>query len=128
MSEYLLMVSSFLITIVIAMILYGYIYHYHININLYNTTDLKIVHIDIYSFNNQYQDIMNIKNIDEVEVRIRDGMVLYDACFTISHNSNILTIIEIPKEELITETNEYNQNKEMLVLCADKKEHKIIIH
>ena len=117
MSEYVLIVFGFLIAIMGVYLICDYIYH-HINIKLCDTTDLKIVYIDI----------MNIEDMDEIEIRIRDGMVLCDACFTISHNINILTIIEIPTEELMTDINRYCQSKELVVLCADKKEHKIIIH
>nr|DAL58563.1 MAG TPA_asm: hypothetical protein [Caudoviricetes sp.] len=127
MSEYVLIIFGFLIVIMGIYLICDYIYQ-HINIKLCGTTDLKIVHIDMYSSNNQYQDIINIEDIDEVEVKIRDGMVLCDACFTVSHNINILTIIEIPTEEMMTDINRYDQSKEMVVICADKKEHKIIIH
>lgn len=127
MSEYVLIVFGFLIAIMGVYLICDYIYH-HINIKLCDTTDLKIVYIDMYSYNNHYQNIMNIEDMDEIEIRIRDGMVLCDACFTISHNINILTIIEIPTEELMTDINRYCQSKELVVLCADKKEHKIIIH
>lgn len=127
MSEYLLLIFGFMISIIGISVICDYLYH-HINIGLYGTSDLKIVHIDMYSSNNQYQDIMNIDNMDDIEVHIRDGMVLCDACFTVSHNINILTVIEIPTEELMTDINRYSQSKELNVLCADNKEHKIIIH
>ena len=77
MSEYLLMVFGLLIAILGISILCDYIYH-HINIDLYDTIDLKIVHIDMYSSDNRYQDVINIEDMDNVEVKIRDGMVLYD--------------------------------------------------
>lgn len=125
MSEYLLMVFGLLIAILGISILCDYIYH-HINIDLYDTIDLKIVHIDMYSSDNQYQDVINIEDMDDVEVKIRDGMVLYDACFTVSNNVNILTIIEIPT--MMVDAIKYSNRKEISAICADKKERIIIIH
>lgn len=125
MSEYLLMVFGLLIAILGISILCDYIYH-HINIKLCNTTDLKIVHIDMYSSDNRYQDIMNIEDIDDIEVKIRDEMVLYDACFTVTNGINILTIIEIPTT--MVNAIKYSNRKEISAICADKKERTIIIH
>lgn len=125
MSEYLLMVFGLLIAILGISILCDYIYH-HINIDLYDTIDLKIVHIDMYSSDNQYQDVINIEDMDDVEVKIRDGMVLYDACFTVSNNVNILTIIEIPT--MMVNAIKYSNRKEISAICADKKERTITIH
>lgn len=125
MSEYVLIVFGFLIAIMGVYLICDYIYH-HINIKLCDTTDLKIIHIDMYSSDNRYQDVINIEDMDEVEIKVRDGMVLYDACFTVTNNINILTIIEIPT--MMVNMNKYNKSKEITVLCADKKEHKIIIH
>lgn len=125
MSEYLLMVFGLLIAILGISILCDYIYH-HINIDLYDTIDLKIVHIDMYSSDNQYQDVINIEDMDDVEVKIRDGMVLYDACFTVSNNVNILTIIEIPI--MMVNAIKYSNRKEISAICADKKERTITIH
>ena len=125
MSEYLLMVFGLLIAILGISILCDYIYH-HINIDLYDTIDLKIVHIDMYSSDNQYQDVINIEDMDDVEVKIRDGMVLYDACFTVSNNVNILTIIEIPT--MMVNAIKYSNRKEISAICADKKERIITIH
>ena len=125
MSEYLLMVFGLLITILGISILCDYIYH-HINIDLYDTIDLKIVHIDMYSSDNRYQDVINIEDMDDVEVKIRDGMVLYDACFTVSNNVNILTIIEIPT--MMVDAIKYSNRKEISAICADKKERTITIH
>lgn len=125
MSEYLLMVFGLLIAILGISILCDYIYH-HINIDLYDTIDLKIVHIDMYSSDNQYQDVINIEDIDDVEVKIRDGMVLYDACFTVTNNVNILTIIEIPT--MMVNAIKYSNRKEISAICADKKERTITIH
>ena len=125
MSEYLLMVFGLLIAILGISILYDYIYH-HINIDLYDTIDLKIVHIDMYSSDNQYQDVINIEDMDDVEVKIRDGMVLYDACFTVTNNVNILTIIEIPT--MMVDAIKYSNRKEISAICADKKERTITIH
>lgn len=125
MSEYLLMVFGLLIAILGISILCDYIYH-HINIDLYDTIDLKIVHIDMYSSDNRYQDVINIEDIDDVEVKIRDGMVLYDACFTVSNNVNILTIIEIPT--MMVDAIKYSNRKEISAICADKKERTITIH
>ena len=125
MSEYLLMVFGLLIAILGISILCDYIYH-HINIDLYDTIDLKIVHIDMYSSDNRYQDVINIEDMDNVEVKIRDGMVLYDACFTVSNNINILTIIEIPT--MMVDAIKYSNRKEISAICADKKERTIIIH
>ena len=125
MSEYLLMVFGLLIAILGISILCDYIYH-HINIDLYDTIDLKIVHIDMYSSDNQYQDVINIEDMDDVEVKIRDGMVLYDACFTVTNNVNILTIIEIPT--MMVDAIKYSNRKEISALCADKKERTITIH
>ena len=125
MSEYLLMVFGLLIAILGISILCDYIYH-HINIDLYDTIDLKIVHIDMYSSDNQYQDVINIEDMDDVEVKIRDGMVLYDACFTVSNNVNILTIIEIPT--MMVDAIKYSNRKEISAICADKKERIITIH
>lgn len=125
MSEYLLMVFGLLIAILGISILCDYIYH-HINIDLYDTIDLKIVHIDMYSSDNRYQDVINIEDMDNVEVKIRDGMVLYDACFTVTNNVNILTIIEIPT--MMVDAIKYSNRKEISAICADKKERIIIIH
>lgn len=125
MSEYLLMVFGLLIAILGISILCDYIYH-HINIDLYDTIDLKIVHIDMYSSDNQYQDVINIEDMDDVEVKIRDGMVLYDACFTVTNNVNILTIIEIPT--MMVDAIKYSNRKEISAICADKKERIITIH
>lgn len=125
MSEYLLMVFGLLIAILGISILCDYIYH-HINIDLYDTIDLKIVHIDMYSSDNRYQDVINIEDMDDVEVKIRDGMVLYDACFTVSNNVNILTIIEIPT--MMVDAIKYSNRKEISAICADKKERTITIH
>lgn len=125
MSEYLLMVFGLFIAILGISILCDYIYH-HINIDLYDTIDLKIVHIDMYSSDNQYQDVINIEDMDDVEVKIRDGMVLYDACFTVSNNDNILTIIEIPT--MMVNAIKYSNRKEISAICADKKERTITIH
>lgn len=125
MSEYLLMVFGLLIAILGISILCDYIYH-HINIDLYDTIDLKIVHIDMYSSDNRYQDVINIEDMDDVEVKIRDGMVLYDACFTVSNNVNILTIIEIPT--MMVDAIKYSNRKEISAICADKKERIITIH
>lgn len=125
MSEYLLMVFGLLIAILGISILCDYIYH-HINIYLYDTIDLKIVHIDMYSSDNQYQDVINIEDMDDVEVKIRDGMVLYDACFTVTNNVNILTIIEIPT--MMVNAIKYSNRKEISAICADKKERTITIH
>ena len=125
MSEYLLMVFGLLIAILGISILCDYIYH-HINIDLYDTIDLKIVHIDMYSSDNQYQDVINIEDMDDVKVKIRDGMVLYNACFTVSNNVNILTIIEIPT--MMVNAIKYSNRKEISAICADKKERIIIIH
>lgn len=125
MSEYLLMVFGLLIAILGISILCDYIYH-HINIDLYDTIDLKIVHIDMYSSDNRYQDVINIEDMDDVEVKIRDGMVLYDACFTVSNNVNILTIIEIPT--MMVNAIKYSNRKEISAICADKKERTITIH
>lgn len=125
MSEYLLMVFGLLIAILGISILCDYIYH-HINIDLYDTIDLKIVHIDMYSSDNQYQDVINIEDMDDVEVKIRDGMVLYDACFTVTNNINILTIIEIPT--MMVNAIKYSNRKEISAICADKKERTITIH
>lgn len=125
MSEYLLMVFGLLIAILGISILCDYIYH-HINIDLYDTIDLKIVHIDMYSSDNRYQDVINIEDMDDVEVKIRDGMVLYDACFTVSNNINILTIIEIPT--MMVDAIKYSNRKEISAICADKKERTITIH
>ena len=125
MSEYLLMVFGLLIAILGISILCDYIYH-HINIDLYDTIDLKIVHIDMYSSDNRYQDVINIEDMDNIEVKIRDGMVLYDACFTVSNNVNILTIIEIPT--MMVDALKYSNRKEISALCADKKERTITIH
>ena len=125
MSEYLLMVFGLLIAILGISILCDYIYH-HINIDLYDTIDLKIVHIDMYSSDNRYQDVINIEDIDNIEVKIRDGMVLYDACFTVTNNVNILTIIEIPT--MMVNAIKYSNRKEISALCADKKERIITIH
>lgn len=125
MSEYLLMVFGLLIAILGISILCDYIYH-HINIDLYDTIDLKIVHIDMYSSDNQYQDVINIEDMDDVEVKIRDGMVLYDACFTVTNNVNILTIIEIPT--MMVNAIKYSNRKEISAICADKKERTITIH
>lgn len=125
MSEYLLLVFGLLIAILGISILCDYIYH-HINIDLYDTIDLKIVHIDMYSSDNRYQDVINIEDMDDVEVKIRDGMVLYDACFTVSNNVNILTIIEIPT--MMVNAIKYSNRKEISAICADKKERIIIIH
>lgn len=125
MSEYLLMVFGLLIAILGISILCDYIYH-HINIDLYDTIDLKIVHIDMYSSDNRYQDVINIEDMDDVEVKIRDGMVLYDACFTVTNNDNILTIIEIPT--MMVNAIKYSNRKEISAICADKKERTITIH
>lgn len=125
MSEYLLTVFGLLIVILGISILCDYIYH-HINIDLYDTIDLKIVHIDMYSSDNQYQDVINIEDMDDVEVKIRDEMVLYDACFTVTNGTNILTIIEIPT--MMVNATKYSNRKEISVICADKKERTIIIH
>ena len=125
MSEYLRMVCGLLIAILGISILCDYIYH-HINIDLYDTIDLKIVHIDMYSSDNRYQDVINIEDMDDVEVKIRDGMVLYDACFTVSNNVNILTIIEIPT--MMVDAIKYSNRKEISAICADKKERTITIH
>lgn len=125
MSEYLLMVFGLLIAILGISILCDYIYH-HINIDLYDTIDLKIVHIDMYSSDNRYQDVINIEDMDNVEVKIRDRMVLYDACFTVSNNVNILTIIEIPT--MMVDAIKYSNRKEISAICADKKERTITIH
>ena len=125
MSEYLLMVFGLLIAILGISILCDYIYH-HINIDLYDTIDLKIVHIDMYSSDNRYQDVINIEDMDNIEVKIRDGMVLYDACFTVTNNVNILTIIEIPT--MMVDAIKYSNRKEISALCADKKERTITIH
>ena len=125
MSEYLLMVFGLLIAILGISILCDYIYH-HINIDLYDTIDLKIVHIDMYSSDNRYQDVINIEDMDDVEVKIRDGMVLYDACFTVTNNVNILTIIEIPT--MMVDAIKYRNRKEISAICADKKERIITIH
>ena len=125
MSEYLLMVFGLLIAILGISILCDYIYH-HINIDLYDTIDLKIVHIDMYSSDNRYQDVINIEDMDDVEVKIRDRMVLYDVCFTVSNNVNILTIIEIPT--MMVDAIKYSNRKEISVICADKKERTITIH
>ena len=125
MSEYLLMVFGLLIAILGISILCDYIYH-HINIDLYVTIDLKIVHIDMYSSDNRYQDVINIEDMDNVEVKIRDGMVLYDACFTVTNNVNILTIIEIPT--MMVDAIKYSNRKEISAICADKKERIITIH
>ena len=125
MSEYLLMVFGLLIAILGISILYDYIYH-HINIDLYDTIDLKIVHIDMYSSDNRYQDVINIEDMNNVEVKIRDGMVLYDACFTVTNNVNILTIIEIPT--MMVDAIKYSNRKEISAICADKKERTITIH
>lgn len=125
MSEYLLLVFGLLIAILGISILCDYIYH-HINIDLYDTIDLKIVHIDMYSSDNQYQDVINIEDMDDVEVKIRDGMVLYDACFTVTNNVNILTIIEIPT--MMVNAIKYSNRKEISAICADKKERIITIH
>lgn len=125
MPEYLLMVFGLLITILGISILCDYIYH-HINIDLYDTIDLKIVHIDMYSSDNRYQDVINIEDMDDVEVKIRDGMVLYDACFTVTNNVNILTIIEIPT--MMVNAIKYSNRKEISAICADKKERTITIH
>ena len=125
MSEYLLMVFGLLIAILGISILCDYIYH-HINIDLYDTIDLKIVHIDMYSSDNRYQDVINIEDMDDVEVKIRDGMVLYDACFKVSNNVNILTIIEIPT--MMVDAIKYSNRKEISAICADKKERTITIH
>lgn len=125
MSEYLLMVFGLLIAILGISILCDYIYH-HINIDLYDTIDLKIVHIDMYSSDNRYQDVINIEDMDYVEVKIRDRMVLYDACFTVSNNVNILTIIEIPT--MMVDAIKYSNRKEISAICADKKERTITIH
>lgn len=125
MSEYVLIVFGFLIAIMGVYLICDYIYH-HISIKLCDTTDLTIVHIDMYSSDNRYQDIMNIEDMDEIEVKVRDEMVLYDACFTITNNINILAIIEIPT--MMVNTNKYSNSKELTVLCADKKERRIIIH
>ena len=125
MSEYLLMVFGLLIAILGISILCDYIYH-HINIDLYDTIDLKIVHIDMYSSDNRYQDVINIEDMDDVEVKIRDRMVLYDACFTVSNNVNILTIIEIPT--MMVDAIKYSNRKEISAICADKKERTITIH
>ena len=125
MSEYLLMVFGLLIAILGISILCDYIYH-HINIDLYDTIDLKIVHIDMYSSDNRYQDVINIEDMNDVEVKIRDGMVLYDACFTVSNNVNILTIIEIPT--MMVDAIKYSNRKEISAICADKKERTITIH
>lgn len=125
MSEYLLLVFGLLIAILGISILCDYIYH-HINIDLYDTIDLKIVHIDMYSSDNQYQDVINIEDMDDVEVKIRDGMVLYDACFTVTNNVNILTIIEIPT--MMVDAIKYSNRKEISAICADKKERTITIH
>lgn len=125
MSEYLLIVFGLLIAILGISILCDYIYH-HINIDLYDTIDLKIVHIDMYSSDNRYQDVINIEDMDDVEVKIRDGMVLYDACFTVSNNVNILTIIEIPT--MMVDAIKYSNRKEIAAICADKKERIITIH
>ena len=125
MSEYLLMVFGLLIAILGISILCDYIYH-HINIDLYDTIDLKIVHIDMYSSDNRYQDVINIEDMDNIEVKIRDGMVLYDACFTVTNNVNILTIIEIPT--MMVDAIKYSNRKEISAICADKKERIIIIH
>ena len=125
MSEYLLMVFGLLIAILGISILCDYIYH-HINIDLYDTIDLKIVHIDMYSSDNRYQDVINIEDMDDVEVKIRDGLVLYDACFTVSNNVNILTIIEIPT--MMVDAIKYSNRKEISAICADKKERTITIH
>lgn len=125
MSEYLLLVFGLLIAILGISILCDYIYH-HINIDLYDTIDLKIVHIDMYSSDNQYQDVINIEDMNDVEVKIRDGMVLYDACFTVTNNVNILTIIEIPT--MMVNAIKYSNRKEISAICADKKERIITIH
>lgn len=125
MSEYLLMGFGLLIAIIGISVLCDYIYH-HINIDLYGTIDLKIVHIDMYSSDNRYEDVINVEDMNDVEVKVRDGMVLYDACFTITNNINILAIIEIPT--MMVNTNKYSNSKELTVLCADKKERRIIIH
>ena len=125
MSEYLLMVFGLLIAILGISILCDYIYH-HINIDLYDTIDLKIVHIDMYSSDNRYQDVINIEDMDNIEVKIRDGMVLYDACFTVTNNVNILTIIEIPT--MMVDAIKYSNRKEISAICADKKERTITIH
>lgn len=125
MSEYLLMGFGLLIAILGISILCDYIYH-HINIDLYDTIDLKIVHIDMYSSDNRYQDVINIEDMNDVEVKIRDGMVLYDACFTLSNNVNILTIIEIPT--MMVDAIKYSNRKEISAICADKKERTITIH
>lgn len=125
MSEYLLTVFGLLIVILGISILCDYIYH-HINIDLYDTIDLKIVHIDMYSSDNQYQDVINIEDMDDIEVKIRDEMVLYDACFTVTNGTNILTIIEIPT--MMVNATKYSNRKEISVICADKKERTIIIH
>lgn len=125
MSEYLLMVFGLFIAILGISILCDYIYH-HINIDLYDTIDLKIVHIDMYSSDNRYQDVINIEDMDNIEVKIRDGMVLYDACFTVSNNINILTIIEIPT--MMVNAIKYSNRKEISAICADKKERTITIH
>ena len=125
MSEYLLMVFGLLIAILGISILCDYIYH-HINIDLYDTIDLKIVHIDMYSSDNRYQDVINIEDMDNIEVKIRDGMVLYDACFTVTNNVNILAIIEIPT--MMVDAIKYSNRKEISAICADKKERTITIH
>lgn len=125
MSEYLLMGFGLLIAIIGISVLCDYIYH-HINIDLYGTIDLKIVHIDMYSSDNRYEDVINVEDMNDVEVKVRDGMVLYDACFTITNNINILAIIEIPT--MMVNANKYSNSKELTVLCADKKERRIIIH
>ena len=80
----------------------------------------------MYSSDNRYQDVINIEDMNDVEVKIRDGMVLYDACFTVTNNVNILTIIEIPT--MMVDAIKYSNRKEISAICTDKKERIIIIH
>lgn len=93
----------------------------------YKSNDLKIIYIDLYNPNNNFEYKIGIEKLEEVLVKIREGMVLYGIKFGIENNINTLSIIEISKKD-VSNSNVYNNYNQLKIVCLDGKERTVIVY
>lgn len=93
----------------------------------YKSNDLKIIYIDLYNPNNNFEYKIGIEKLEEVLVKIREGMVLYGIKFDIENNINTLSIIEISKKD-VSNSNVYNNYNQLKIVCLDGKERTVIVY
>lgn len=93
----------------------------------YRQNDLKVIHVDLYDSNNILEYKIDIEKLEEIFVKIREGMLLYGIKFGVENNINTLSIIEISKNDVLDDS-KYNNYDQLKIVCLDGKERSIIVY